>query len=79
MCSSPVSSLMRFDRREFFKTPSASSLLDEAPPRASIGIINGFLKIKKKGSGTSPLKLGNDKRKVNVRRTERDKDVEEQV
>ena len=43
MRSSPVSSLMRFDRREFFKTPSASSLLDEAPPRASDGIINGFL------------------------------------
>lgn len=32
-----------------------------------------------KGSGTSPLKLGNDISKVNVRRTERDKDVEEQV
>jgi hypothetical protein len=35
MRSSPVSSLMRFDKREFFKTPSASSLLDEASPRAS--------------------------------------------
>ena len=34
---------MRFDKREFFKTPSASSLLDEALPRASKGIINGFL------------------------------------
>jgi len=33
--SSPVASLKRFDKREFFKTPSASSLLDEASQRAS--------------------------------------------
>jgi hypothetical protein len=34
----PLSHLtsVRFDKREFFKTPSASSLLDEASPRASL-------------------------------------------
>jgi len=30
-----TSRFVRFDKREFFKTPSASSSLDEASPRAS--------------------------------------------
>jgi hypothetical protein len=39
---------MRFDKREFFKTPSASSLLDEATPRAS-EFFKDFSRAKKPG------------------------------